>query len=494
MKTRLGIVLATSALIGAGACASGGGSTEGTASPTANTPGVETLDPGEAPVENEHTEAADNHLEQANEALEEGDEGTARTHFQAAAESAEQAIAMQSNNPLPWFQGGLANIGLGNYVAADSMLVRAEDLRPLYGLDILPLREEQWLELYNQAAPLINQAEYEAAAELLENAHVMYQERPEVMLILGQIWAQQGRYEDAIPLLEQGLEAVRSDEMREGADEETLASWDQQAAGVPVVLAQSLVNAERYEEGVELFRELLAEDPDNLEYRQTLANVFVQMEMPDSAAAIYNDLLNQPGMSAEGMYQLGIGLYQIEQYGEAATAFQRATTEAPRDRDAAEMWARSLQMAHPPGEEEGAGTPEATLEELLEASELWLELDPYSQNAYIITAQTANRLGDVQRANELIGEADLLPVIMEDLQIQVGLEGGAAVRGMLRNSSMEPGATVTVEFTFFGDGTTPLGSESITVELPAVDANQSFEVVLESQEPIRGYTYSIEGV
>lgn len=495
MKTRLGLVLTTSLLVGAGACASGGGSTAGGGGGETAAPAGEAIPTGEPVRENEFTQAAETHLEQGDDALEEGNEAEARTHYQQAADAAGQAIAQDGTNPLPWLQGGLANLGLEEYQAADSMLSRAEELRPIYGLTTIDqVRETQWIALYQQAAPLVNEGEYAQAAEVLEQAHFMYQERPEAMLILGQLWAQQGRYDDAVQVLRQGLEVVDSEDAREEMDEETIAAWEEQAEGIPTVLAQSLVNAGHLEEGAAAFRELLEEQPDNLQFRQTLANIYVEMQQPDSALAIYSELMQREEMDSEGLYQIGLGLWQLEEYERAADAFSQAVAESPMDRDATEMWARALQIAHPPGDEETEPPPEAALEELKEASELWLELDPFSQTAYLITAQTVNRMGDQEYAAQLLEEANELPVLVSNLQFQRVVTGGGTVRGTIQNASLEQGTPVTVEVTFYGEGASEVGTESVTVEMPAVDATQSFEVRLQSDQQVLGYTYSIEGV
>lgn len=494
MKTRLGLVLATSALIGAGGCASGGGSTSGGGVSTSTAaPAGETIDPGESPRENEHTEAADEHLDQGDAALEEEDEAGARMHYEEAAAAADQAIALDERNPLPWLQGGLAHLGLENYQAADSMLTRAEELRPLYELDLDPMREQVWVELYQDAAPLVSEGDYDAAAEIFEDAHHIYKERPEAMLTLGQIWAQQGRYDEAVEILQRGLELVNDEELRETMDEETLTAWEEQAEGIPAVIAQSLMNAGRFEEGADALRALVAENPENLEYRRNLANLYVQMELPDSAEAIYTELLETGALGADANYQIGIGLYQIGLYDRAAAAFQETVTDAPQDRDAAEMWARSIQIANQPGGEAGDTTPEPILQELQEASELWLELDPYNQNAHVVLAQTENRLGNQERAAELIRAVEQLPVTITTLQLQ-RMPTGGTVQGTIQNVSLDAGTPVTVEVTFYGEGTAPVGSESVTVELPAPDATQNFEVVFESETRIRGYTYTIDGL
>ena len=58
---------------------------------------------------------------------------------------------------------------------------------------------------------------------------------------------------------------------------------------------------------------------------------------------------------------------------EAADVFERAATASRRDRDAFEMWTRSLQLQH--GRDSASATP-ASLQELIGAAGRWVELDP----------------------------------------------------------------------------------------------------------------------
>lgn len=494
MKTRLGLVLASSVLVAAGACASssGGGGGGGTAARGTGIPGAETVATGENPRHNDQTDLADDQLKQAQSALDDGNEQEARTHFQQAADAAGQAITADPRNPLPWRQGATASMGLGDYEAADSMFTEAVRLRPIYEFEIDPIREQRWIELYNEAAPLVNSGDYDSAAVIFADANAIYRKRPEVMLTLGQIYAQQGKDDQAVELLRHGLAVVDS-ASAEGADSATVAAWQEQTTGIPVLIAQTLMNAGRYEEGAAALRGLLADDPDNLLYKRTLANVYVQMEQPDSAAALYSELLQAGGLTPTEYYQIGVGFYQIEHWDDAAAAFKDAVDMAPRDRDAAEMWARCIQIAHPrSGEEETA--PQPVLEELQQAAQKWVDLDPYSQTARIVLAQTENRLGNADQATQLVNETETLTVNMDNLQLRRFPDGGGQVTGSITNNSLDAGASVTVTVTFYGEDGSALGTQSVSVRLPDKDASQVFELPFDSDQQVWGYTYTLEGV
>jgi tetratricopeptide (TPR) repeat protein len=500
MNLRLGLILAGALAIGAVGCASGGG---GGGTTTSQSPGIagEALAQGERPRQNSMTRAAADALENAQELIADAEEaGTdvsaaeaeARPFYETALESAEQAIAADSTNPLPWYQAGLAYMGLDRYVDADRMLDRAEELRPIYQIELEPLREQTWINLFNEAQPALNAGQYDEAARIFEQADAMYERRPEVKIVLGQIYQALDRNEEAVELFRESITIIESGQI-EQVDSVTAAQWQGHAETLPLAIADALIAAENYGEASQQLRRLLAEDPDNVVLARNLASVFIRMEQPDSAAVIYDELLRRPNLTGGDYYQIGVGLYNMDDYDGAADAFSDAVSAASMNRDAAEMWARSVQLAMPDAVE-GEEADLAAVEEQRDAAERWMELDPYNRNAHLIAAQAANRLGDEDRARELVQAIENLPVVVDNLQLRLTPGGGATVFGQVMNMTRPAGSTITVEMTFYGTGGQAIGTETTTVELPGQEASQALQVEFESDQEVTGYTYTIGGL
>ncbi|MDT8341908.1 MAG: tetratricopeptide repeat protein [Longimicrobiales bacterium] len=487
MKLRFGVLLTSALALVLGGCAASSGAAPSTptAAPAASG-GGQVLAQGERPREDDDTRAAELHLEQAEEAASDAE---ARTQYQSALDAARAGIQRDSLNPLAYRLAGEALIGLGDYAEADAMLDEAERLRPVYVLETERTREVAWIDRYQAAAPLVNAGDYEQAVEYFEQANAIYQGRPEVMLTMGQVLVQIGEYDRAIENLQAAQAIIESDRINE-MNVETQAAWREQAAGIPAMVAQTLVNAQRYEEAATALRELLAEDPGNPAYLQTLGATFIRMDQPDSARAVYVELMAQDGLQADAYYAGGIGFYQTEDYVEAADAFGKAAEASVNDRDAIEMWARSLQLAYPAGE--GEPTPPAgALEELRDASERWLELDPFNQNAHLILAQTVNRLGDEARATELVNAIEALPVTMDRIQLQRFGQGGGAVVGALTNKQAPAGTTATLEVTFYAPDGAVVGMETASIQLGEAETSQDFRVDLDLDAYVGGYSYRL---
>lgn len=484
MNFRLPLILAGSLVIMGGCAASGGGTTAG--APSAPTSGGTALAQGERPRENDMTRAAADHIEQAVEA-ESSDE--ARAHYAMAIESAQQAIAADSTNPLPFYQLGLAQMGMGDYVAADESLSRAEFLRPIYELETEGIRERAWIDLYQEAAPLVNAGDYEGAIAVFRNADAIFEKRPEVKAYMGQLLVQVGDYEDAVVSLREARAIINSDAITE-TDSATAASWRETDEQLPTYITQALIEMQRYGEAAQELQTLLADDPENLNYLRQLASLYLEMEQPADAEAIYDRMAATGNLTAVEHYAIGVGYYQMENMSAAIESFKTAAGISVNDRDALEMWARSVQLAYPQGEGE-AEPPAGALDEMAAAAERWIELDPNNRIAYVLLAQTVNRMGDEDRARELIAGIEELAVTVNNIQLQRYAGGGGLVSGSITNVSMAAGSSVTINLDFYDAAGTRIGSEQAMVALPAADASQAFQVDFETDQPVAGYGYTI---
>ena len=62
------------------------------------------------------------------------------------------------------------------------------------------------------------------------------------------------------------------------------------------------------------------------------------------AVVIYEELFSTPGVTGPDYYAMGVGFYNADDFANAARGFSAAAEQNPSDRDAIEMWARSLQL------------------------------------------------------------------------------------------------------------------------------------------------------
>ncbi|HUP51006.1 MAG TPA: tetratricopeptide repeat protein [Longimicrobiales bacterium] len=468
MKIRDGLVLALALGLGLTGCASGGGS----APATGPTGGANLLAQGERPRETENTRATESHLEAAEEAA---SADQARPHYEQAMQSGQAAVAEDPTNPLAHRLAGFAALGLEDYQAAGQHFDRAQELRPIYELELAPVREQAYIDLYQAASPYLQSGDFTQAVGFLEGANAVYPDRPEALITLAQIHGQERNHDLAIQRIDEAIAFFQSDRMEE-VDPETAAAWQEQADGLPRMRAQVLADAGRYEEAAVSYRQMVEADPSNIAITQDLAAILMQMGNEAEALEVYEALLATPSLSAQDYYRIGVGFYQASDYERAADAFGESAEMSRMDRDAIEMWARSLQL-----DSAYAAVPPV--------AERWLELDPASQIAITVLAQAVNAAGDAARAGDIIRRVDALPVTVNDLQMR-RFEGGAEVTGSVSNLTAEQGSRVTLEFTFYGPSGERLGTARQEVPIRAPGMSEVFQVEFSSEQPVAGYGYT----
>lgn len=434
--------------------------------------GAQQLSP---PRDTDNTEDAEDALEDAYE--EEDDESERMAYFQAALTSAQAEIAENPENPLGYRLGAFAAVGLEQYAVAGEYFDRAAELYPLYEVEDGGTRQQIWVDLYQQASPLIETGDYEGAAVVFEDAHAIYKGRPEVMITLAQIYGALNEFDRTLEYVDEARAFMASDAVTV-MDSATVASWEEQAAVLPLLRAQVLTADNRYAEAVEAYEELRELEPANVSYALDLAAIQMTLGNETRALAIYEELFSMPGVSGADYYAMGVGFYNGDDFENAARGFSAAAEQSPRDRDALEMWARSLQL-------------DSLFAEVPAIAQRWTELDPNSQSGWAIMAQAANVTGDSETTQQAMTAIQALEVSVDQLALQRLGSGGGIVAGLIINKTLDVGTSVTMQFTFYGTAGNEIGSLSETISAGAVDEALSFEVQFDSPEAVGGYSYEL---
>lgn len=467
MKIRFGLVLAMVFGFALSGCASGGGGGGGGGMTDVSAAGA-----GLNPRNTDNTRSAEDAIEAAEEAE---DAAEAEQLYAQALQFAEMAIQEDTLNPLAYRLAGVAAIGVDQYTEAGEYFDKAIELRPLYEFDLVGVRERAWIDLYQEATPYVQSGDYETAAQYFEYANDIYRGRPEAMVTLGQIYAQLRQHDAAIENLNMALAFADSETMMQ-ADSATAASWQDQLEPLPLLRAQVLADAGRFEEAVGTYRQMSAANPGDIELKRGLAAILMEMGNESEATQVYQEMMGMPGLDSETLFSIGVGFYQSSDYANAVTAFESAATASVNDRDALEMWARSLQL-------------DSAYADIPAVAERWIDLDPHGQNAWLILAQAANQIDDQATTQEAVQAVDALEFIVNDLQLRRFGNGGAEVNGSVVNKTLDQGDTVTLRFTFYADDGTPIGSVTETVTVGGPDMAQVFNVQFDSAERVGGYGY-----
>lgn len=490
MNARNSLALVAGLALIAGGCASGGSAGAGGAVP-ADEPiviGGRSLEEGISPRDNASTQMAMLYLSQAQTA---DDPAAAEQRFQEALDASLEGIEADPENPQSWFQAGQAYLGLGDFVAADSTLARAEELHPRYYLEIAPVREQAWVEAYNEAIEYTNNRDYPRAIEVLERANLIYKERPEAMMNLGNLYAVTDRPNEAIAVYQEALDLI-SGPMAAEQDPETQASWEENAAMAELNVAQLLSQAGRDEEAVEAYRTILERDPGNVTVTSSLGAALAKLGREEEAQALFEELSARTDLNAQDFMMAGIGLFQAEDYVGAARAFQRSVDLNPHSRDAYFNLSQASYLAAD-GAEEGTEVKDEMWQLLAVAGEQLIALDPQNENAYRLYAQGLVRTGRDQQAVPLLETMEGLQYEVLGTQFQPMEGGGGIVRGEIHNRTLAPGTPVRLRFVFSSATGQELGSQEVQVQAGAPESAVPFEVEFESTADVNGYKYEVVG-
>ncbi len=460
-KVRFGFIAALAGVLAMGGCASGSGGGGGSG-------GGAAMD-GFPPRDNTHTRTAQFALLQAGEAA---DGGEAR--YREALAAATTSIMQEPTNPMGYMLAGQAQIGLDDYVGADTLFVKALELYPAYSEDVRIEREAAWIDAFNSAIEPLDAGDAAVGIPLLEKAELIFPgQRPEALINLGMSYNMEGRTEDAVEAFGLALGIIRNPRM-EDADSAMLASWAEREMSVSFNRAQLLSQTERYDDAVAEYETYLASHPGDVTALSSMAAALSEAGMPDSAQAIYDNLLSAEGLGLRDYMNIGVGLYGGEAYEQAADAFRMVAEVAPESRDALYNLAQALFDSE-------------AWEELLDVGARLIELDPYGSYNYRLFAQALVQTGDEQEAVRILETAQALTFEIEETTLTPRSAGGGSLVGHFLNKSLEAGTTVQVRVHFLGEDGAVIGYTDVRVVAPEAEVAQAFQADFTSDEAVMAY-------
>lgn len=437
---------------------------------------VAELPEGTEPRDNEHTSEATLFLVQAGASQ---DEAQRENYLRQALQAAQAGIDADPGNPQAYYQAGEALLGLDRIEEGAAMLDRAEELYPRYVWEgTMMLREQAWIDVFNEGIELYQAGEVEAAIEQMEVAHSVYRDRPEAMINLGSMYAQVGRFDDASEMFGEVIE-LTTGPWFDRMDEEVQAEWTETLHGAQQSRARLLLRAERYADAAAVYEEILARDPDNLEHLSAYAAALVAAGESERARALFDDLLTRPDLDASDYYTIGVGLYHADEFVESARAFRETYDRVPEHRDAAFNLAQTLYLSD-------------QWEELLEVTENLMEVDPYSEHAYRYRVQALVRADREQEAVALLEQMEALPFTVDDMGLQPGGRDVVLV-GLVTNKAQDAGSSVRFRFHFYDVSGAAVGSVEESVQLGAEGQPVQFQVEAPSVPGLFGYRYEVLG-
>lgn len=436
-----------------------------------------------------------------------------RELYQQALEASLEGIKNDGGNPRVWFMAGQAYAKLGQYVAADSMFDRAEEIYPDYKEEVDRERLNAWVTSYNTGVNALQAGNTEQAIELLTAANTIYQGRPEAPLNLGSVYARQNEFDKAVDYYRQALAILRGPE-REKLNEQREAQWQENEEIASFNLAQILANQGKDEEAAQAYRDFLARNPDDITAKINMAVVLTRMQNEAEAARLYNELLDTEGLSSDNYFRIGLGLFTSEQYDRSAAAFRSALETNTYFRDALYNLGQAIYAQTQAIEQQRMEGAVDSAQAVTRLTELYHQLDsvstrveaqdPNNKNVILLHAQAFRGLADLavddaasqqlrRKALALLERQEAMPFEVLSVQMAPVQEGKTTIRGMIRNATLEAGTPVTLRFILLDDAGAELSSQQVTVSAPAQEGDAVFEVELEAPGEVSGWKYEVVG-
>ena len=401
--------------------------------------------------------------------------------FHQALQAAMAEVSNDPENALGHFQAGRAQIGLQNFVAADSLLRKALELHPEYQAEVNYYREKGWISAFNASIGFQELDSLEAVVEMLHDAEMIFPgRRPEAIINLAATYSTLGRHEESIEAFGAALEIIRGPRTREMMmrDSSMAMLWLEHEESLAFNRAALMSNMGRYAEAADEYAVLFARHPDNISALSNMAAALSAAGMPDSAQAIYNNLLEGEDLGIRDYFNIGVGLYTADEYTQAAQAFQEVVDVSPQNREALLNLTVSLHAA----EDFDACVPVAR--DLV-------DLDQYNQDNYNMLARCLVGIEEDLEAGRVIEAGQALPFTISGPELEPRASGGGKVTANLTNNALDPGATITIRVHFNGEDGGTVDIASLRLEAPAQGETVPFEANITSDESVMGFYFQV---
>jgi tetratricopeptide (TPR) repeat protein len=341
-------------------------------------------------------------------------------------------------------------------------------------LEIEPAREAAWAETFNVGVERYLSGDVEGAVLAWERAALIYDLRPDVHQNLGVVLGEVGEYGRAAEVYRQGLAGLQRAPATRVLDATDHAERAAARANMEANLARLLLVLEEFAEAETLLRRQLSADPHDVELILAVGSALSGQDREDEANEIYAALLRSPDLTAHQLTQIGIALFQSEDYWGAAEAFGAVTGLEPNGRDGWFNYANALLAL---GE----------WDTLADVAVRLVGVDPLSESSSLIHARAQVEVANEEAARNALEHIETLPVLLDDLQLWRS-GAGTTVRGSAVGNGVEPGAPIRVRFIFY-DGRERLGEEVLEVAAPHADESSGFAVTF--QRPATAYRYEL---
>jgi len=391
----------------------------------------------------------------------ESQQTAAQQQFDQAWKRIQLSLRQDSVTPAAYFMAARAQIGMGDYAAADSMLKRFTSRKPACGSIADNLRFQGWADAYNRGirnyqagSDSVALASFERAnllrndARSLNNAAILHQKL--------------GNLEKAEELYRTSLETV--------ADDDTA-----QIRTASINLAELLRNQGNAEETRSIYENYLQTNPADVQARINYSAGLQEAGQNDSAQAVLESVMNREDLTAKEWYDIGYSLMQMKSYSRAVTAFDKARQAAPFDKATMER----LMTVNVGAGNYGRATS---------IGDTLLEWYPYEKEIFRAQMQALDRAGNTQQVQQLLPRIQNMPVIINRVSMQQQGENQYVISGQVQGGT-SANQTVTIPFELIDAQGQTVATKEAEVTVPGQNQSSVFQVAFQTDGSVAGFRY-----
>lgn len=372
---------------------------------------------------------------------------------------------LDGENAVAYLMATQALLGLGQLDEALELITTFDELAPECGSYSENMRMNGWVRHFNAGIDRYNAGDTQGALESFVGATAF---RPDLRSTnnAALIYLETGDTENAIATYRIGLENPGDE-----PDPEQLQSAIRG-------LGDALTAAGRSDEALDAYGSYLEEHPDDVVVQINYALAASDAGMESEATEIFSSVLARDDLDPQQWVQVGVGLYNASDYEGSATAFGKARSANPFNKEAMENYVNASVQANRPG-------PVLALADTLVA---WY---PYDQTNYQLLASALARASMDERAMQVIADQEAADIVFHSVQMGGGSGGNYVVRGTLEAKGAT--GTLVIPFEFLSEGGEVIATETLTMGAPAAGQTEDFQFSVTSGVPIAGFRYGKNG-
>lgn len=382
----------------------------------------------------------------------------------AWSEALQGPIESDTDNHTFYYFGALTQVQLGNYARTDSLLTVFLEKAPAKSCRQLAqqIRKQAWAQLFNQAIEAFQAGDQEQALDRFEQANSMYSDARS-LVNAASLHEQRGNRERALELYQRTLQT--------GGDQQQIRTALTKLAEARMQQGDTAAAMSQYEQ-------FLRQHPKDVSVQAQYAQALAQTGQSDSAQAIFTGLVERTDLTFDQWSQIGVGLFQSENFERAIEAFRRARELRPLNKETMEnllsAYAQAERWDQIPG--------------LADTVMSWY---PYDAQNYRPAVRAYDNLKQPKRAQELLTELQGLPIQVVRLGMAQTASNTYSIQGRFQTTDDgAAGEEITIPFEFVDRQGNVVTTHEFTTKLPSQGETAQIQFDIQTKQPVATFRYS----